>query len=156
PTIFFGIPTLYAAMLAAKEGDRRRDLSSLRLCVSAGEALPEEIYSRWRERFGGEIIDGTGTPEILHVFLSHPPGAARPGSTGLPVPGYEAIVVDDEGGAVPHGEIGNLRVKGDSTMAYYWNKHDKTKETLYGPWIQTGDKYYQDADGYFWYAGRAD
>ncbi|HEU5196188.1 MAG TPA: AMP-binding protein, partial [Methylomirabilota bacterium] len=84
------------------------------------------------------------------------PGAARPGSTGRPVPGYEAVVVDDEGRPVTQGEIGNLRVKGDSTMAYYWNKHDKTKETLFGPWIQTGDKYYQDEDGYFWYAGRAD
>src|SRR5213076_3370947 len=114
------------------------------------------LYARWRERFGVEIIDGIGTTEILHIFLSNRPGASRPGSTGLPVPGYEAIVVDDEGRPVTQGEIGNLRVKGDSTMAYYWNKHEKTKEALYGPWIQTGDKYWQDADGYFWYAGRAD
>ena len=156
PTLFFGVPTLYAAMLAVKEAERRFDLSSLRLCVSAGEALPEEIYQRWRERFGVEIVDGIGTTEILHIFLSNRPGAARPGSTGLPVPGYEAIIVDDEGHPVPQGEIGNLRVKGDSTMAYYWNKHEKTKETLFGPWIQTGDKYYQDGDGYFWYCGRAD
>ncbi len=156
PTIFFGVPTLYAAMLAVKEAERRFDCSSLRLCVSAGEALPEEIYNRWRERFGAEILDGIGTTEILHIFLSNRAGAARPGSSGLPVPGYEAIVVDDDGRAVPQGEIGNLRVKGDSTMAYYWNKHDRTRETLYGPWIQTGDKYYQDADGYYWYAGRAD
>jgi benzoate-CoA ligase family protein len=156
PTIFFGIPTLYAAMLAVKEAERRYDLSSLRLCVSAGEALPEELYARWRERFGVEVLDGIGTTEILHIFLSNRPGAARPGSTGQAVPGYEAVLVDDEGRPVPTGEIGNLRVKGDSTMAYYWNKHDKTKETLFGPWIQTGDKYTQDADGYFWYAGRAD
>ncbi len=156
PTIFFGVPTLYAAMLAVKEAEKRWDLSSLRLCVSAGEALPEEIYTRWRERFGVEIIDGIGTTEILHIFLSNRPGAARPGSSGLPVPGYETVIVDDDGRAVPQGEIGNLRVKGDSTMALYWNKHEKTKETLYGPWIQTGDKYSQDADGYFWYAGRAD
>ncbi len=156
PTIFFGVPTLYAGMLAVKEAERRFDLSSLRLCVSAGEALPEEIYNRWRERFGVEIIDGIGTTEILHIFLSNRPGAARPGSSGLPVPGYEAIIVDDAGAPVPGGEIGNLRVKGDSTMAFYWNKHEKTKETLHGPWIQTGDKYYQDKDGYFWYAGRAD
>jgi len=80
----------------------------------------------------------------------------RPGASGLPVPGYEAVIVDDEGRPVPQGEIGNLRVKGDSTMAYYWNKHEKTKETLFGPWIQTGDKYWQDEEGYFWYAGRAD
>ncbi len=156
PTIFFGIPTLYAAMLAVKEAESRYDLSSLRLCVSAGEALPEELYARWRERFGVEIIDGIGTTEILHMFVSNPPGRARPGAAGLAVPGYEAIVVDDAGQPVPQGEIGNLRVKGDSTMAYYWNKHEKTKETLFGHWIQTGDKVYQDADGYFWYCGRAD
>jgi benzoate-CoA ligase family protein len=156
PTIFFGIPTLYASMLAVKEADKRYDLSSLRLCVSAGEPLPDELYKRWRDRFGVEVLDGIGTTEILHIFLSNRPGAARPGSTGQAVPGYEAILVDDEGRPVPRGEIGNLRVKGDSTMAYYWNKHDKTKETLFGPWIHTGDKYHQDEDGYFWYAGRSD
>jgi benzoate-CoA ligase family protein len=156
PTIFFGVPTLYAGMLAIKDAERRWDLSALRLCVSAGEALPEEIYTRWRERFGVEIIDGIGTTEILHIFLSNRPGAARPGSSGMPVPGYEAVVVDEAGLPVPRGEIGNLRVRGDSTMAYYWNKHEKTKETLFGAWIQTGDKYWQDEDGYFWYAGRAD
>ena len=156
PTLFFGVPTLYAGMLAVKDAHTRWDLGSLRLCVSAGEALPDEIYARWKERFGVEIIDGIGTTEILHIFLSNRPGAARPGSSGLPVPGYEAVIVDDAGVPVKQGEIGNLRVKGESTMAYYWNKHEKTKETLYGHWIQTGDKYYQDADGYFWYAGRAD
>jgi benzoate-CoA ligase len=155
PTLFFGVPTLYAAMLAAKDLDRH-DLSSLRLCVSAGEALPEELYKRWRDRFGVEVIDGIGTTEICHIFLSNRPGQARPGATGKPVPGYDAILVDDEGRPVPQGEIGNLRVKGDSTMAYYWNKHEKTKDTLFGAWIQTGDKYYQDGDGYFWYAGRSD
>ncbi len=155
-TLYFGVPTLYAAMLAVKDADKRWDLSSLRLCVSAGEALPEEIYTRWQDRFGVEIIDGIGTTEILHIFLSNRPGAARPGSSGVPVPGYEAIIVDDDGRPVPRGEIGNLRVKGDSTMAFYWNKHDRTKDTLLGHWIQTGDKYYQDEDGYYWYAGRAD
>src|SRR5207245_1440845 len=127
PTIFFGVPTLYAGMLAVKEAEKRFDLSSLRVCVSAGEALPDEIYTRWRERFGVEIIDGIGTTEILHIFLSNRPGAARPGSSGRPVPGYEAAIVDDDGRPVTPGEIGNLRVKGDSTMAYYWNKHEKTK-----------------------------
>jgi benzoate-CoA ligase family protein len=156
PTIFFGVPTLYAAMLAVKDAEKRWDLSSLRLCVSAGEALPEELYARWRERFGVEIIDGIGTTEILHIFLSNRPGAARPGSTGMPVPGYEAAVVDDDGRPVKQGDIGNLRVKGDSTMAYYWNQHEKTKQVLHGHWIQTGDKYWQDAEGYFWYAGRGD
>ena len=156
PTLFFGVPTLYAGMLATKEAERRFDLSSLRLCVSAGEALPAEIYTRWRERFGVEIIDGIGTTEIGHIFLSNRPGAVRPGSSGTPVPGYEAVIVDDAGQPVPPGEVGNLRVKGDSTMAYYWNQHEKTKATLFGHWIQTGDKYYQDRDGYFWYCGRAD
>jgi benzoate-CoA ligase family protein len=156
PTLFFGVPTLYAGMLAVKEAEKRWDLSALRLCVSAGESLPDEIYKRWRERFGVEVIDGIGTTEILHIFLSNPPGASKPNSTGLPVPGYEAVIVDDAGQPVPQGETGNLRVKGDSTMAYYWNKHEKTKESLFGAWIQTGDKYYQDADGYFFFAGRAD
>jgi benzoate-CoA ligase family protein len=156
PTLFFGVPTLYAAMLQVKEAEKRYDLSSLRLCISAGEALPEELYRRWREKFRVEVLDGIGTTEILHIFLSNRPGQVRPGSTGLRVPGYEAILVDDEGRPVPQGEIGNLRVKGDSIMAYYWNQHEKTKDTLFGHWIQTGDKYYQDADGYFWYCGRAD
>src|SRR6267378_59912 len=148
PTIFFGVPTLYAGMLAVKDAATRFDTSSLRLCVSAGEALPDELYTRWRERFGVEIIDGIGTTEILHIFLSNRPGRTRPGSSGVPVPGYELAIVDDEGHPVARGEIGNLRVKGDSTMAYYWNKHEKTKEALFGPWIQTGDKYWQDADGF--------
>ena len=137
PTVFFGVPTLYAALLAAKDLDRH-DLSSLRLCVSAGEALPPELYHRWRDRFGVELLDGIGTTEILHIFLSNRPGAVRPGSTGRPVPGYEAVVVDDEGRPVPDGEIGNLRVRGDSTMAFYWNQHDKTRAALLGEWIQTG------------------
>ena len=156
PTLFFGVPTLYAAMLAAKDTEPRYDLSSLRLCVSAGEALPADLYRRWRERFGVEIVDGIGTTESGHIFLSNRPGAVRPGSSGLPVPGYECAIVDDEGRPAAPGEIGNLRVRGDSTMAYYWNQHDKTKDTLFGPWIQTGDKYHRDADGYFWYDGRGD
>ncbi|HEV2055533.1 MAG TPA: benzoate-CoA ligase family protein, partial [Methylomirabilota bacterium] len=106
PTIFFGVPTLYAAMLQVKEAEKRYDFSSVRRCVSAGEALPEEIYKRWRERFGVEILDGIGTTEILHIFLSNPPGRARPGSSGLAVPGYAARIVDDEGLPVAQGEIG--------------------------------------------------
>ena len=156
PTIFFGVPTLYAAMLQVKEAEKRWDLSSLRQCVSAGEALPAELYRRWQERFGVEVLDGIGTTEILHIFLSNRPGQSRPGSTGLAVPGYEAAIVDDQGHPVPRGDIGNLRVKGDSIMASYWNKHEKTKSTLHGHWIETGDKYYQDQDGYFWYCGRGD
>jgi len=156
PTLFFGIPTLFAAMLAVKDAEKRFDASSLRLCVSAGEALPEELYNRWRERFGVEIVDGIGTTEIGYIFISNRPGHTRPGSTGVAVPGYELAIVDDDGRPVARGDIGNIRVKGDSTMAYYWNKHEKTKETLFGQWIQTGDKYYQDEDGYYWYCGRSD
>ena len=156
PTLFFGVPTLYAGMLAIKDAEKRYDLSSLRLCVSAGEALPEELYNRWRDWFGVELIDGIGTTEILHIFISNRPGEVRPGATGKPVPGYEAVLVDDDGRPVPQGEIGNLRVKGDSIMAYYWNKHDRTRAALHGAWIETGDKYWQDADGYFFFAGRGD
>ena len=156
PTVFFAVPTLYASMLAVKDAEARFDLSSLRLCVSAGEALPEELYLRWRERFGVEIIDGIGTTECLHMFISNRPGFVRPGSSGQIVPGWEAQLLGDDGQPVPPGEIGNLRVKGDSTMAFYWNQHDKTKDTLQGPWIVTGDKFKADADGTFWYCGRSD
>jgi len=155
PTLFFGVPTLYAGMLALNEAERR-DVSSLRLCVSAGEALPAEMYARWRERFGVEIIDGMGTTELLHMCLSNRPGTARPGSSGRPVPGYEAAIVDDAGRPVPPGEIGNLRVRGDSIMDGYWNQPEKTRQTLQGDWLLTGDKYYQDGDGYYWYCGRSD
>ncbi len=156
PTLFFGVPTLYASMLQMHDAADRYDLASLRLCVSAGEALPADIYRRWFDRFHLEILDGIGTTEILHIFISNRPGAAKPGSSGTPVPGYEAQIVNEQGTPMPRGEIGNLRVKGDSTMAYYWNRPEKTKETLFGRWIQTGDKFYQDEDGYFWYCGRMD
>jgi benzoate-CoA ligase len=156
PTLFFAVPTLYAAMLAVKDAERRYDTSSLRLCVSAGEALPADLYARWRERFGVEIIDGMGTTELLHMCLSNRPGEVRPGSSGRPVPGYEAMIVDDAGRPVPRGEIGSLRVRGDSIMASYWNQPEKTRQTLHGEWILTGDKYTHDEDGYFWYCGRSD
>ena len=156
PTLFFGVPTLYAAMLAIRDAEQKYDLSSLRLCVSAGEALPAELYTRWKERFGTEILDGIGTTEILHIFISNQAGRVKPGSSGTPVPGYEAKIVDEEGWSVKLGDIGNLMVKGESTCAYYWNQHAKTKQTIKGEWIITGDKYYQDDDGYYWYAGRAD
>ncbi len=156
PTLFFAVPTLYAGMLAVKDAETRFDLSSLRLCVSAGEALPEELYRRWHDRFGVEILDGVGTTECLQMFISNRPGAVRPGSSGTVVPGYEAQLVDDDGRPVPAGEIGSLRVLGDSTMAFYWNQPEKTRDTLRGPWIVTGDKFRQDADGTFWYSGRSD
>jgi benzoate-CoA ligase family protein len=156
PTIFFGVPTLYAAMLAIRDAETKYDLSSLRLCVSAGEALPPELFRRWQERFGTEILDGIGTTEILHIFISNRPGGVKPGSSGMVVPGYEAKIVDEAGDPVTSGDIGTLLVKGESTCAYYWNQHDKTKQTIRGEWIITGDKYSRDEDGYYWYAGRAD
>ena len=155
PTVFFGSPTLYAGMLAYPDS-ARFDTSSLRLCVSAGEALPADIYRRWHERFGVEILDGIGSTEILHIFISNVPGQAVPGSSGRLVPGYAASILDEQGQPVPQGEIGNLLISGDSTCAQYWNKHERTKATILGPWIQTGDKYSQDADGNFWYQGRSD
>lgn len=156
PTVFFGVPTLYAAMLAMPDARQRFDTSSLRLCVSAGESLPADLFLRWRERFGVEILDGIGSTEILHIFISNVAGQVVPGSTGHVVPGYTAALVDDAGAQVPQGEIGNLLVAGDSTCSQYWNKHERTKATFIGPWIHTGDKYYQDKQGVFWYCGRSD
>ena len=156
PTIFYGVPTLYASMLALKDAEKRFDFSSVRVCVSAGEALPADILRRWQEKFHVDILDGIGSTEILHIFISNRPGEIRPGSTGKLVPGYEALITDEHGHAVPQGEIGNLLMRGDSIAAYYWNKHEKTKDTINGHWIHTGDKYYQDEDGYFWYGGRSD
>jgi benzoate-CoA ligase len=153
PTLFFSVPTSYGQLLAQ---ERAADFSSVRYGVSAGEALPPALFDRFKQRFGVEILDGIGSTEICHIFISNQPGAIRPGSSGRLVAGYEARVLDDDGQPVPQGEIGNLLIKGDSTCAMYWNKHEKTKDTIEGHWIRTGDKYYQDADGYFWYAGRSD
>ncbi len=156
PTIFYGVPTLYASMLALPDAEKRFDFSSVRICVSAGESLPADILRRWQEKFHVDILDGIGSTEILHIFISNRAGEIRPGSTGKLVPGYEALITDESGHAVARGEIGNLLIRGDSTTAYYWNKHEKTKDTINGHWIHTGDKYYQDADGYYWYCGRSD
>jgi benzoate-CoA ligase len=153
PTLFFSVPTNYAQLLAQ---DTDCDFSSVRWGVSAGEALPPAIFERFEKRFGVTILDGIGSTEILHIFISNQPGAIRPGSSGKPVAGYQCKVVDEDGQPVATGEIGNLLVKGDSICARYWNKHDKTRETIEGQWIRTGDKYTQDADGFLWYAGRAD
>lgn len=167
PTVFFGVPTLFGQMLEYKaKKDRERgvttspndkhEFSSVRICVSAGEALPAEIFHRWKERFGIDILDGIGSTEMLHIFLSNKPGEVRPGSTGKPVPGYELKLVDEEGNEVPRGEIGTLHVKGDSAAQQYWRKREKTRLTMQGEWINTGDKYYVDDDGYYWCAGRTD
>jgi benzoate-CoA ligase len=156
PTLFFSVPTHYAMLLAHTTPDREFDLSSVRCAVSAGEALPPALFHRFRERFGIEILDGIGSTEVLHIFISNLPGRARPGSSGLPVPGYEARLVDENGQPVRQGELGDLIVRGDSTCAFYWNQHQQTKDTIAGHWIRTGDKYQQDEDGFFWFAGRSD
>lgn len=156
PTIFYGVPTLYAGMLALPDANKRFDFSSVRICVSAGEALPADILRRFEDTFHVEILDGIGSTEILHIFISNRAGEIKPGSTGKLVPGYEAVIADEKGVAVPQGDIGNLLIKGDSITAYYWNKHERTKDVINGHWIQTGDKYYQDEEGYYWYCGRSD
>jgi benzoate-CoA ligase family protein len=155
PTIFFAVPTLYAAMLQV-ENVARFDLSSLRICVSAGEALPPEIFRRWHERFGLEIVDGIGSTEMLHMFLSNRPGSCRPGTSGVEVPGYAAKIVDEEGNAVAPGTMGTLMVSGDSAAAGYWKQHEKTKAIFQGHWVNTGDKYIRDDVGYYHYCGRTD
>ncbi|PYX74280.1 MAG: benzoate-CoA ligase family protein [Acidobacteria bacterium] len=157
PTLFFSVPSNYAALLAHhREDGREFDLSSVRYGVSAGEALPAAIFHRFKERFGVEILDAIGSTEVLHMFIANRPGAVRPGSSGQIIPGYETKILDENGEPVKAGVIGNLLVKADSTCALYWNQHEKTKDTLEGHWVRTGDKYRQDEDGYFWYAGRSD
>jgi benzoate-CoA ligase len=156
PTLFFSVPTHYAMLLSHCRETREFDLSSVRCAVSAGEALPPAIFSRFLERFGLDILDGIGSTEVLHIFISNRPGQVRPGSSGTLVPGYEAKLLDEDGLPVARGEIGSLLVKGDSTCAFYWNRHERTKDTIEGHWIRTGDHYYQDEDGYFWFAGRSD
>src|SRR5512138_3114555 len=155
PTLFFGVPTLYAAQLQALE-NARPDLSSLRACASAGEALPADILRRWRERTGLTILDGIGSTEALHIFISNRADDLRPGTSGRVVPGYEARVVVEGREAAP-GEPGRLQVRGPSTAAYYWNNPQKTAATmLEGEWLDTGDTYVKDAEGYFQYCGRSD
>jgi benzoate-CoA ligase len=156
PTIFFAVPTLYGAMLQVENATTRFDLSSLRFCVSAGEALPPEIFRRWHERFGLEIVDGIGSTEMLHMFISNRPGACRPGTSGVEVPGYAAKIVGEDGAPLPADGIGTLMVSGDSAAAGYWKQHEKTKATFQGHWVNTGDKYFRDADGYYHYCGRTD
>jgi benzoate-CoA ligase family protein len=153
PTIFYSVPTGYG-MLLAQEGDF--DLSSVRVAVSAGEALPPALFDRFQARFDLDILDGIGSTEALHMFIANRPGAIRVGSSGQLVAGYEARIVDDDGAPVRTGEMGNLWIAGDSTCAGYWNQPEKTRETFQDGWLRTGDKYSQDADGYFWYAGRCD
>ncbi|HKV63173.1 MAG TPA: benzoate-CoA ligase family protein [Candidatus Acidoferrum sp.] len=157
PTVFFAVPTFYAAILReAERPGSHVDFSSVRMCVSAGETLPAEIFNAWKRHFGLEILDGIGSTEMLHIFISSVPGKCKPGSCGFPVPGYELKIVDENGESVPDNEIGNLWVRGESAFAEYWRIPELTASTRRGDWAVTGDKFFRDSDGYFHYCGRAD
>ena len=153
PTFFFSVPTLFARFLRI---DKKYDLSSLRICLSSGEPLPPALFHQWRERTGLELLDVVGSTEATHDFLANRPGRAKAGSSGEVTPAFEAKIVDDQGHEVPIGQVGNLLVKGDATAPFYWNKHEQTKRTMQGEWLKTGDTYYRDAEGFYWYCGRSD
>jgi benzoate-CoA ligase family protein len=155
-TVFYGVPTFYAAFLASPDAPRRSDLK-LRTCVSAGEALPPDIGRRWQDRYGVDILDGIGSTEMLHIFLSNYPGDVRYGTTGRPVPGYDIRLVDDDGNVIKtKGEMGELQVRGPTSAMMYWNNREKTRETFIGEWTRSGDKYVEDENGYYVYCGRRD
>ncbi|HEY7238516.1 MAG TPA: benzoate-CoA ligase family protein, partial [Burkholderiales bacterium] len=156
PTIFYGVPTLYAALLVSPSFPEKSRLG-LRVCISAGEALPEGLGKRWTERTGVEILDGIGSTEMLHIFISNRPGEVRYGTTGKPVPGYEVRLVDDHGNVISKpGELGELQISGPTSAIMYWNQRSRTKNTFQGPWTRSGDKYSFDSDGYYTYGGRSD
>ncbi|HEX2110175.1 MAG TPA: benzoate-CoA ligase family protein [Gaiellaceae bacterium] len=155
PTILVQVPTMMAAMVAHPDAEQH-DLSCLRFCTSAGEALPGELYERWLETFGVEVLDGIGSSEAYHIYISSRPGRVRPGSVGELVPGYRARIVDEEGRDLPQGEVGTLWIEGDTSALLYWGEHEKTKRTFSGDLVRTGDLFVRDPDGFFWYRGRAD
>ena len=155
PSVFYGVPTLYSGMLASSGSSRPQDLG-LRLCVSAGEALPPHIGEQWRQRFGADILDGLGSTEMLHIFVSNRPGSVRYGTIGSPVPGYQLRLLGDDGMPVARGDVGELHVKGPTSAAGYWNNRPKTQATFLGEWTRTGDRCRQDDDGRFIYCGRSD
>jgi benzoate-CoA ligase len=155
PTLVFTVPTMYARLLQVPDVDRAA-VSSVRLWVSSGEPLPAALLHRWVERFGSPPLDVVGSTENLHDFLANRPGQVRPGSAGLPVPGYECRIVDETGRDVPVGQIGHLLVRGGSAASGYWNRREATRRTMLGEWLRTGDMFYRDADGYYWYCGRDD
>jgi benzoate-CoA ligase family protein len=156
PTVLNGVPTNYAAMLAVEGFTEKYDLSSLRMCVSAGEALPVPIWQAWKNQAGLEIVEGIGTVENFALFLTNRPDDNRPGSTGKPVAGFEIKIVDDDGNPAPPGEVGNLLVKGETASLSYLHQYEKSRRTFRGEWLFTGDKYYVDEDGYYHHVGRAD
>lgn len=155
PTIFYGVPTLYVLMLAADDLPAREAVA-LRVCTSAGEALPREVGEKFHRHFGCEILDGLGSTEMLHIFISNPGGAVRYGTSGLPVPGYEIELRDESGRPTARGEVGDLYVKGPSAALLYWSNREKSRTTFLGDWLKSGDKYSQDEAGYYCYAGRSD
>ncbi|KAA9176650.1 benzoate-CoA ligase family protein, partial [Delftia sp. BR1] len=155
PTVFFGAPTGFAGMLASPLLPAREQVS-LRMCSSAGEALPAEIAQRFKAHFGADIVDGIGSTEMLHIFLSNRPGDIRYGTTGKPVDGYRVELRGEDGRPVADGEVGDLFIQGPSAALMYWGNRDKTRETFQGGWLKSGDKYVRDADGYYTYAGRSD
>ncbi|HEY6331102.1 MAG TPA: benzoate-CoA ligase family protein, partial [Blastocatellia bacterium] len=156
PTILTTVPTMINAMLQVPDAATRFDLSCLRCCVSAGEALPPELYNRWTDTFGVEILDGIGSAEMFHIYISNYPGQVVSGSLGRLVPGYAAQIVGPNGKEVPDGQMGTLRIKGDSAALCYWNAHEESKATFAGDWCTSGDQVRRDADGNFWYCGRSD
>jgi 4-hydroxybenzoate-CoA ligase len=156
PTIFYGVPTLYASLLAHKDMRRGAGSNRLRLCVSAGEALPGHLGKRWREACGVDVLDGIGSTEMFQTFLSNQPGDVQYGTTGKPVPGYELKIVDEDGREVADGEIGELVVRGPTAGEGYWNQRAKSRHTFAGEWTFTGDKYVREASGYYHYCGRTD
>ncbi|MBI3634933.1 MAG: benzoate-CoA ligase family protein [Candidatus Rokubacteria bacterium] len=156
PTVFFAVATLYARMLEAAAGTTRWDLSSLRFCVSSGEALPAALFDAWCARFGLALVDVVGSTEALHDFIANPPSAPRRGSAGRLVPGFDARLVDDAGADAPAGVVGELWIKGPTTAREYWNRPAKTAETMRGDWLRASDMFARDADGWFTFAGRAD
>jgi benzoate-CoA ligase family protein len=155
PTILFGLPTLYNALLA-HPGSEGRDLSSLRLCVSAAEVLSGEMFREWQRRYRLSIVEGLGSTEVLHMYLSNRVDVQKPGASGARVPGYEVKLTDIDGNPVQRGESGIMWVRGDSSAPMYWNRPDKTHETMRGGWIWTGDRFHEDADGFYYFEGRAD
>jgi 4-hydroxybenzoate-CoA ligase len=156
PSAFFGVPTLYAGMLAYPEGTPENGSQRLRLCVSAGEALPADVGKAFRAKFGVDVLDGVGSTEMLHQYVCNSPGAVRYGTSGKPVHGYAVRLVDEQGREVADGEVGEMLVKGPSAAEGYWNQRDKSRATFEGGWTRSGDKYTRDADGYYTYQGRTD
>ncbi len=155
-TIFYAVPTFYAAFLASPAAPQRAELK-LRACVSAGEALPSDVGRRWSERFGVDILDGIGSTEMLHIFLTNRPGDVKYGTSGKPIPGYDLRLVDDDGKVITkRGEMGELQVRGPTSAMMYWNNREQSRATFLGEWTRSGDKYVEDDDGYFVYCGRRD